>query len=202
MLEIKPGHTTTLPRVGTWPETRHVFDEASIWAVNAALAAQRPLLVRGEPGSGKSQLARAAAKELGRAFVPAVVHSRSESQDLLFCYDAVCRLGEAQALAASRGQVDVRAALAPVRFVSPGPLWWTFDWPSAAAQAKQCLSAARPPERPKGWQPKTGGAVLLIDEIDKAEADLPNGLLETLGNGAFTVPLLGRSVGMRPKAPT
>ncbi|MCP4696608.1 MAG: AAA family ATPase, partial [Gammaproteobacteria bacterium] len=43
------------------------------------------------------------------------------------------------------------------------------------------------PEKPKGW-PSSKGSVLLIDEIDKADADLPNGLLETLGNAAFTVP--------------
>ena len=71
-----------LPQRGSWPAMVHRFDKNSAWAVRAALAAQRPLLVRGEPGSGKSQLARAAAEILKRLFVAEVVHARSESQDL------------------------------------------------------------------------------------------------------------------------
>jgi hypothetical protein len=50
------------------------------------------------------------------------------------------------------------------------------------------------------WQPKEG-TVLLIDEIDKADADLPNGLLETMGNGAFAVPYINKPVCMEKKAP-
>jgi MoxR-like ATPase len=56
------------------------------------------------------------------------------------------------------------------------------------------------PSKPKDWQPRQG-CVLLIDEIDKADADLPNGLLETLGNGAFTVPYLDEPVGLHKHAP-
>jgi MoxR-like ATPase len=55
-----------LPAVDSWPETFHVFDTKSLWAIKACLAAERPLLVRGEPGTGKSQLARAAAHVLDR----------------------------------------------------------------------------------------------------------------------------------------
>jgi DNA polymerase III delta prime subunit len=58
-----------LPARGSWPASRHVFDEESADAIRMALAAERPLLVRGEPGTGKSQLARAAAEELKRLFV-------------------------------------------------------------------------------------------------------------------------------------
>lgn len=57
------------------------------------------------------------------------------------------------------------------------------------------------PQPPAGWTPEHG-SVLLIDEIDKAEADLPNGLLETLGNGAFTVPWLEKAVSAPPGTPT
>jgi len=193
MLEISENHEEQLSRIGTWPEAVHVFDENSIWAVNAALAAQRPLLVRGEPGCGKSQLARAAAHVLGRAFIPAIVHARSESQDLQYSFDAVRRLGKAQALGATGKAIDVDNELAEGLFVSPGPLWWTLNWQTASEQAIKCVSAAGPPEAPTGWEPQQG-TVLLIDEIDKADADLPNGLLETLGNGAFSIPMLGVSV--------
>lgn len=72
-------------------------------AVDAAIAAQRPLLVRGEPGIGKSQLARAAAKQLGRMFVGRVVDARTESSDLLWHYDAVARLADAQLAGAPLG---------------------------------------------------------------------------------------------------
>jgi len=52
-LSISPGHLKPLPARRHWPETVHVFDEPSIWAVNAALAAGRPLLIRGEPGHAR-----------------------------------------------------------------------------------------------------------------------------------------------------
>ena len=78
-----------LPARGSWPASRHVFDEESADAIRMALAAERPLLVRGEPGTGKSQLARAAAEELRRLFVAEVVHSRTEPQDLQWRFDAI-----------------------------------------------------------------------------------------------------------------
>ena len=184
-----------IPATGSWPSSHHLFDEKSHYALRAALAARRPLLVRGEPGTGKSQLARAAAYHLGRLFVSEVVHARSESQDLLWYFDAVGRLGEAQAMAAEGGAEDAKARLNPCRYLSPGALWWVFDWASALAQYHQCRHPQRRPQEPEGWQP-VQGSVLLIDEIDKADSDLPNGLLETLGNGAFTVPYLDRAVGL------
>ena len=94
-LEIQAGSQVRLQAPPGLPELVHVFDEDSIQAVNAALAARRPLLVRGEPGIGKSQLARAAAKALGRVYVPFVVDARIESRDLLWHFDAVARLAEA-----------------------------------------------------------------------------------------------------------
>jgi len=201
MTEIPVGVPQQLPRTGSWPASVHVFDDKSANAVRMAIAAERPLLVRGEPGVGKSQLARAAARVLGRVFVSEVVHARSEPQDLQWRFDAVARLGEAQALSAAGRGVDVRAELDPLRFLSPGVLWWTFDWDSARDQHQLCHHPQRAPEAPRGWQPQKG-TVLLIDEVDKAEADLPNGLLETLGNGAFTVPYrdlpVNHSVGPPP----
>lgn len=194
MLEIQADRLVQLLAVGTWPKTVHVFDEDSQWAINAALAAQRPLLVRGEPGCGKSQLARAAAHCLKRAFISTVVHARSSCEDLQYHFDAVARLAEAQTLAA-RGQVErVQELLDPVKFISPGPLWWVFDYERARAAAEHGRAQYQPPIEPEGWQ-VDHGCVLLIDEIDKADADLPNGLLETLGNGSFQVPFLKEPVG-------
>ena len=190
--------TIPLPPRGSWPESVHVFDEASAWAIRAALAAQRPLLVRGEPGAGKSQLARAAAEVLGRLFITEVVHTRSESQDLQWRFDAVGRLGDAQALGATRLTADeVRNQLDPRNYLSPGALWWVFDWQAALDQHERGGRQSNPPLPPPDWQPEQG-CVLLIDEIDKADADLPNGLLETLGNGGFSVPWLAEPVGVKP----
>jgi MoxR-like ATPase len=191
----------TLAATGSWPATRHQFDEKSIWAIKAAVAAQRPLLVRGEPGTGKSQLARAAAHLLKRAFISEVVHARSECHDLQFHFDAVARLGEAQTLGLlDKDRDELMDLLDPVRFVSPGALWWAFNWSSADKQFQKSNKAARKPERPEKWQPNNG-TVLLIDEIDKADADLPNGLLETLGNGAFTVPYFDEAVQVNGQDP-
>jgi MoxR-like ATPase len=101
-----------LPARGSWPASVHVFDARSAGAIRAAFAAQRPLRVRGEPGSGKSQLARAAAEVLERLFIAEIVHTRSESQDLQWRYDAVGRLGDAQALGATNQTAEqVRSQL-------------------------------------------------------------------------------------------
>ena len=196
------GAPLRLPAAGSWPKTVHVFDEESAAAVEAALAAQRPLLVRGEPGTGKSQLARAAATHLKRLFVSEVVHARSESQELQWQFDAVARLGEAQSLGAVvRDEEAIARRLDPRRFLAPGALWWAFDWASAQHQYDTCLHNQRRPEAPPEWSPEKG-SVLLIDEIDKADADLPNGLLETLGNGSFSVPYLDRPVRLPEGIPT
>ena len=199
--ELPVDTRVELPRRGTWPASVHLFDQPSADAVLAALAAERPLLVRGEPGCGKSQLARAAAAALGRLFVSTVIHARSEAQDLQWEYDAVARLGEAQVLASIPSDLSHRERLDPRRYLIPGPLWWVFDWDSARTQAEEfSLCQAVTPAVPDGWAPEWG-AVLLIDEIDKAEADLPNSLLETLGNGAFPVPWLDSPVGLAPGCP-
>ncbi len=189
-----------LPKLGSWPQAVHEFDEPSVYALAAAEAAGRPLLVRGEPGVGKSQLARAAAVATQRLFMSVVVHVRTECQDLQWQFDAVGRLGEAQTLAHVH-EVDIHMRLHPGRFLSPGPLWWVCDWNTAQSQWNACDRPLEPvPPHPEGWQP-AHGSVLLIDEIDKADADLPNGLLETLGNGDFAVPYLRQSVRQAADSP-
>jgi MoxR-like ATPase len=183
-LRIKPGHVTALPSREGLPERFHEFDEPSIGAVNAALAAKRPLLVRGEAGVGKTQLAEAVAAELQRAFYPFVVDARTESRDLLWRFDAVMRLAQAQLCATlGKDEATVERELAVHHFVSPGPLWWAFDWASAldasGAGSTPLSNAQNDARKENGW-------VVLIDEIDKAESDVPNGLLEALGAGQFT----------------
>ena len=194
MLNAKENERIDLPQAGSWPESKHIFDIKSIWAVKAALAAERPLLIRGEPGTGKSQLARAAAVKMKRAFISDVVHSRSEPQDLQWQFDAVARLGEAQILGSS-GKGESRDALEPRRFLSPSALWWAFDYRNADEHCNKYKVNCLKPDKPEGWKPENG-CVVLIDEIDKADADLPNGLLETLGNGAFTIPHLDKPIGI------
>ncbi|MCY2962910.1 MAG: MoxR family ATPase [Planctomycetota bacterium] len=184
-----PHEPTPLPDQAGISGRRHLFEQEVIDALNAALATCRPLLVRGEPGTGKTQLAEAAAIELDRPLLSTVVDSRTESRDLMYTYDAVARLGEAQLCAAmksdDREQIDER--LAVKRFVHPGPLWWAFHWKKAQEQADWVKD--KTPAFPKGWDPEANaGCVVLLDEIDKAETDVPNGLLEALGAGKFRPP--------------
>ncbi|MDD5323321.1 MAG: MoxR family ATPase [Methylococcales bacterium] len=195
-----PTNTIPLPKQGSWPDSFHVFDNQHGYALMAAEAAGRPLLLRGEPGTGKSQLARAAAVATGRLFLSVVVNARTECEDLQWKFDAVGRLGEAQILA-SIPDADRLARLRPARFLSPGPLWWALNWHTAEQQFIEFINPSDPaPDFSEGWEPSCG-SVLLIDEIDKADTDLPNSLLETLGNGDFKVPYIGGSVCRQTEVP-
>ena len=189
-------------------ERVHAFDRRSIAAINAALGAGRPLLVRGEPGVGKTQLAEAAAQMLQRAFIRHVVDSRTESRDLLFGFDAVMRLAEAQLCSTIKLQPNpapsnphpnanpnsndlyeqqVRERLRIEKFVQPGPLWWAFNSTHAEQHLAQHLNGKHASQLNEGHNRARAphGWVVLIDEIDKAESDVPNGLLEALGSGEF-----------------
>lgn len=175
----------------------HIFDEADCYALWAAYAAGRPLLVRGKPGTGKSQMAKAIAAQLGWAFVSEVIRGSTELSDLHWHFDAIGRLSEAQAMSFRSKETadDWENRTHPLSFLSPGVFWWAYDWKSAEQQYQACVTQLRPrpdwAKDPSGQaQPK--GIVLLLDEIDKAEPDLPNGLLETLGQYQFTVPYLNQ----------
>ena len=183
----KQGDIIKIPATSGMDPSVHIIDEDSILAINAAIATGRPLLVRGEPGTGKSQLARAAAAALGRAFLSHSVDGRTETRDLLYSVDAVARLATAQVVGAVRNASPEEALLLVhvLKFIEPGPLWWAFDWDSARKQAHD--SKTRIPAKPPEWTPDRG-VVVLVDEIDKADAAIPNGLLDALGHGRFDVP--------------
>ncbi|MGG8408624.1 AAA family ATPase [Streptomyces sp. 12297] len=131
--------------------------------VNAALHLRRPLLVTGHPGTGKSSLAHAVAHELSLGRVLHwPVNSRSALQDALYRYDAVGRLREANL------RRDPDAPEPDIgRYIRLGPLG----------------NALVPRERPR---------VLLVDELDKGDVDLPNDLLTVFEDGAFAIPELAR----------
>ncbi len=185
--QYSPGRPIRLPSPPGMPEQVHVLSEDEILAINAARAAERALLVRGEPGTGKTQLAKAAAIALERAFVSVTVDSRTDARDLLWHFDAVSRLAQAQVPdgdGPDRPRKQPRRRdLAVARFIQPRALWWAFDWQDALGQARR--AGATQPPHVEGCDAQNG-VVVLIDEIDKADAEVPNGLLEALGVGEFT----------------
>ena len=132
-------------------------------AVNLAIALGRPLLLQGDPGAGKTRLAYAVAFALGLPLEEAYVKSTSRAQDLLYSYDAVRRLYDAQLYqAADGGHNQVQNVRDYIRL---GPLG-------------RAIARAGSGRR----------SVVLIDEIDKADIDFPNDLLRELDQLAFDVP--------------
>lgn len=199
---FQPSSATIALRADhSWPASSHRFDVASVWAVQAALAARRPLLIRGEPGIGKSQVARAVAQIMGVPLLCQVVHERCEVGDLLYSVDSVSRLAQAQlAGAAGKSAKSWKTDIAEKRFIKPGVLWWALNWSSAARQAGEFFRNLQAPETPPKWTAASGGCVVLIDEIDKADTSVPNALLETLGNLGFSVSETGEFVRPEPSA--
>lgn len=155
------------------PPHTYLFDDALVLAVNIALATRRPLLLRGPSGVGKSALAQAVAWHQGWSFVPLTVTSRTLARDLLYRVDELRRLQDAYA----QRSIDDLA-----RYLVPGPLYWAFDPAGALALL---MNTDREHLVPPGIRSHAERAVVLIDEIDKAEPDVPNNLLEPLGRLAF-----------------
>lgn len=196
VLSISASTEISLPGDPAFKEKAHLITSDEIRAVNAAILSGRPLLCRGKPGVGKSQLAEAIAEVRKQPFLRFVVDGRTEPRDLLYEVDHVERLARAQTYGVGR-VVDadaIRSDLALHHFVRPGCLWWALDWAGARAidpQREPSVSADRA---------FTHGAVLLIDEIDKAESDVPNGLLEVLGDLSFRDPE-GKTIKLENPAP-
>ena len=122
-------------------------------AVNAAVTLERPLLVKGEPGTGKTELARQVAASLGLPIIEWNVKSTTRAQQGLYEYDAVSRLRDSQL-----GEARVHDI---ANYIRKGKLWQAFEAPAKV--------------------------VLLIDEIDKADIEFPNDLLQELDRMEFHV---------------
>jgi len=131
----------------------YIVTEDLMMAVNAAITLQRPLLVKGEPGTGKTMLAEEVARALGRPLIQWHIKSTTKAAQGLYEYDAVARLRDSQL--GDAAVHDIR------NYIVKGKLWEAF-------------SADTLP-------------VLLIDEIDKADIEFPNDLLQELDRMEFFV---------------
>ncbi|MEU1268525.1 MoxR family ATPase [Streptomyces sp. NPDC005799] len=162
-----PPITSALPEWSPVDIKRASFYQADpeiLDLVNAALYLRRPLLVTGKPGVGKSTLALAVAHELSLGPVLRwPITSRTTLKDGLYAYDAIRRLHD---VSTAREQHEAETDIG--RYITLGPLG----------------TALLPRERPR---------VLLIDEIDKSDIDLPNDLLHVFEEGEFTIPELERA---------
>jgi MoxR-like ATPase len=164
-------HDETARRLGRASAMRPTRDQLDI--INAALVLRRPLLVTGRPGVGKSSLAYRIAHDLG---LGRVLHwpitSRSTLRSGLYDYDAIGRAQAAAEFAPGTGE-DLSRGLPIGDFIHLGPLG----------------TALLPYALPR---------VLLIDELDKSDIDLPNDLLNVFEDGTYTVPELIRLRSRQP----
>jgi MoxR-like ATPase len=161
-------------------------------AIRVTLAPGRPLLLRGDPGTGKSSLAAYIAQQRGWRYYEHVVTSRTQARDLLWTFDSVRRLADAQV----RGS---GTELNNYDYVEPGVLWWALACDSAcrrgAPDGVKLASDAVEPDASTNAKRSKDHAVVLIDEIDKADPDMPNGLLVPLGSNEFIVSETGTVIG-------
>jgi MoxR-like ATPase len=143
----------------------YLTNDALEQSVNVALALERPLLVKGEPGTGKTLLAEAIAEALAMPLLRWHVKSTTRAQDGLYVYDTVQRLYDSRF-----GDGDVKDIK---RYIRLGPL------------GQACAAEQR--------------AVLLIDEVDKADLEFPNDLLHELDRMRFFIPETGEEIVARQR---
>ncbi len=190
-MEFEPVHFNPLQRQGgrqlddgtvafrasDEPGDIYLYAPRVILALNVALATGRPLLIYGEPGSGKTTLAWNASRVLGWRYYKRMITSRTQASDLLWTFDALSRLNDATA-----GELRSRE-----QYVEPGTLWWAFH--PETAEHRGTRAPLAPADRAQNpWQGEASEqAVVLIDEIDKADPNVPNDLLEAFDIRAFTV---------------
>jgi MoxR-like ATPase len=177
----------------------YVHDAPLRLAVRVAIATARPLLLRGVAGSGKSSLAPFVARVYKRRFYKATITARTEARDLMWGFDALQRLNDAQVAETRKTGTHENARRVDVieNYIQPRALWWAFDPGSAerrGADAKTEVDLVKDP----GVGTRQNGVVVLIDEIDKADPDVPNNLLESLGSLQFTVAETGKEVRANP----
>lgn len=167
-------------------KSEYLFTAEMELALSAASATQRPLLVTGPAGCGKSSLARASAARLGWRYLERTVNSRTEINSLLWEVDQLKRLQDAHL---KRLEDDLLV------YVQASVLWEALD-PVTARIPRELRRADQPTATPQ-----LDPAVVLIDEIDKADPDLPNNLLEVLGGLRFGVADTGLKVSCRAGVP-
>lgn len=181
--------------------TGYVYNDDIILAVNVAIVTNRPLLVLGDPGTGKSSLAPDIARVMKWRYYREVITSHTEARDLLWSFDSLRRLSDAQASGLSRrprdginAEEEEAAPVSLARYVEPGVLWWAINRGTAKWRGM-------PPDTP-GIAPATDPnaevdhpkAVVLLDEIDKADPDVPNDLLVAVGSYEFLVSEISEKV--------
>ena len=172
-------------------------DPALVDAVNTALYLRRPLLLTGRPGTGKSALAHSVARLLGLGpVIEWAVNSRSTLQEGLYQYDALARLQYIQQANARSGtDASGKDADELVKRLAPGPIGATLPSAGSAQDNEADELGMFLTLGPLGTALASANAprVLLVDEIDKSDVDLPNDLLNVLDTGHFMIPELKRA---------
>jgi MoxR-like ATPase len=165
----------------------YVYSDDIVLAVNVALATGRPLLIRGPSGGGKSSLALNVARVLKRRFYEKVISSRTQARDLLWEVDHLRRLQDAQTR-------TLKPDFSP--YINPGVFWWAFDRQNALKQRNKLVPQVVD-QNETGENTDVSESVVLLDEIDKADPDVPNNLLVPLGSLSFTVDETGEVVSAK-----
>lgn len=187
-------------RLGAEGIGAHQLGPGNLDVINAAIFCRRPLLVTGAPGLGKTSLAYLIARELKLGPVLSwPITSRTTLQDGLYHYDALRRFEEARLpLAVAAAAADTAAATNPG--TNPGTAAATDADAERGAEAPVADVADYLTLGPLGTAllPWDRPRVLLVDEIDKADVDLPNDLLHVFEDGEFQIPELRRMRVHRP----